>query len=64
MRPNREMVPATSCSGSTWPEEVSTYMAKTKTKDLKVRLEAATAALVLLTVLTKLMEMVVQLFHH
>jgi len=39
-------------------------MAKTKTKDPKVRLEAATAALVLLTVLTKLMEMVVQLFHH
>jgi hypothetical protein len=39
-------------------------MASKKTEDPKVRLEAATAALVLLTVLAKLMEMVVQLFHH
>jgi hypothetical protein len=39
-------------------------MAKKKTENLKVRLEAATAALVLLTVLAKLMETVVQVFHH
>ena len=39
-------------------------MAKKKTEHLKVRLEAATAALVLLTVLAKLMEMVVQMVHH
>jgi len=39
-------------------------MAKTKTKQLEVRLKVATAALVLLTVLAKLAEIVVQTVHH
>ncbi len=38
-------------------------MAKTRTKDLEVRLKVATAALVLLEVLARLLEMVVQMFH-
>jgi hypothetical protein len=48
--------------GPTWPRG-GEYMAKTKTKDLEVRLKVATAALVLLEVLARLLEMVVHMFH-
>jgi hypothetical protein len=48
--------------GFTWPRG-GECMAKSKTKDLEVRLKVATAALVLLEVLARLLEMVVHMFH-
>jgi len=39
-------------------------VAKRKTKDLEIRLKAATAALALLVVVAKLVEMVVLMAHH
>ena len=39
-------------------------MAKKKTQDLEVRLKVATAALVLLVVIAKLVETVIPMFHH